>query len=374
MMNNNGVINGASSVNQKEQPALAPMAGVRIAPVNEQPVDASGVKTQPAFVPQSPVVNNQPVINQQQVGMPQSTPVIQQQSAIANQPTIAQTPPSAVQSPQISQEKQPPVPVPTISSDLKNGVVPNNLKKKKNGRVVFLLFLIILGLSAYIYYSSKNYNAVIKRIQYECSPVSSSKTEKDLDLNSTLVKNLYSKVSTNIREDLAQPLFNDQMKIYLAYRQILEKDKYDSNCNLFSATAMEPYVCVESTNFIPKAFKEETLRQEIKILFGENTNISLQNIQLGSSCIAGYQYIPDRGEFVQGYCNQQSATSYKVTKTLKEAKSTGATIVLTEEVKYHGNEKMTLPDFLKSGIYKYTFRLDMNYNYVFVDKIYEERY
>ena len=35
---------------------------------------------------------------------------------------------------------------------------------------------------------------------------------------------------------------------------------------------------------------------------------------------------------------------------------------------------MTLPDFLKSGIYKYTFRLDMNYNYVFVDKIYEERY
>ena len=164
------------------------------------------------------------------------------------------------------------------------------------------------------------------------------------------------------------------MQIYLAYRQILEKDKYDSNCNLFSATAMEPYVCVESTNFIPKAFKEETLRQEIKILFGENTNISLQNIQLGSSCIAGYQYIPDRGEFVQGYCNQQSATSYKVTKTLKEAKSTGATIVLTEEVKYHGNEKMALPDFLKSGIYKYTFRLDMNYNYVFVDKIYEERY
>ena len=234
--------------------------------------------------------------------------------------------------------------------------------------------MIILGLSAYIYYSSKNYNAVIKRIQYECSPVSSSKTEKDLDLNSTLVKNLYSKVSTNIREDLAQPLFNDQMKIYLAYRQILEKDKYDSNCNLFSTTAMEPYVCVESTNFIPKAFKEETLRQEIKVLFGENTNISLQNIQLGSSCIAGYQYIPDRGEFVQGYCNQQSATSYKVTKTLKEAKSTGATIVLTEEVKYHGNEKMTLPDFLKSGIYKYTFRLDMNYNYVFVDKIYEERY
>ena len=49
------------------------------------------------------------------------------------------------------------------------------------------------------------------------------------------------------------------MKLYLAYRQILETEKYDSNCNLFSQTSMEPYTCEVSTLFVPKAFKEETL-------------------------------------------------------------------------------------------------------------------
>ena len=33
------------------------------------------------------------------------------------------------------------------------------------------------------------------------------------------------KVATNIREDIAQPEFNDNMRLYLAYRQILETEK-----------------------------------------------------------------------------------------------------------------------------------------------------
>ena len=137
---------------------------------------------------------------------------------------------------------------------------------------------------------------------------------------------------------------------------------------------MEPYTCEVSTKFVPKAFKEETLIHEIKKLYGEETNIPLKNIQLGKSCIVGYQYIEDRGEFVEGYCKQSVATSYKVTKVLKEATSTKNTIVLKEEVKYHENEKLNLPEYLKSGIYTYTFRLDMNYNYVLVSKTYEIKY
>ena len=35
---------------------------------------------------------------------------------------------------------------------------------------------------------------------------------------------------------------------------------------------------------------------------------------------------------------------------------------------------MDLPDYLKSGDYLYTFRLDMNYNYVLVSKIYDDKY
>ena len=377
-MNNNGVINGSNNTNQNTQSTLAPMAGVRIAPVQEAPVDASGVQYQPAAGVGVQSAINQQVVVQSQGGVYPNTGVnpAMQQNVVNTfqQPNTAQKPVVSAATPQIYQPPQPPVVPPTTNNNVSNDTIPVTPKKKKRGGFLFLLFLVILGLGAYIYYLSKNYNAVIKRIQYECSPVSASKTEKDLDLNSVLVKDLYSKVSTNIREDLAQPEFNDQMKLYLAYRQILDKDKYDSNCNLFSVTSMEPYQCVESTSFIPQAFKEETLKFEISKLFGENTDIPLQNIQLGNSCIVGYQYIPDRGEFVQGFCNQQNATSYKVTKTLKEAKSTGATVVLIEEVKYHENEKMPLPDSLKSGIYKYTFRLDMNYNYVFADKTYEEKY
>ena len=41
----------------------------------------------------------------------------------------------------------------------------------------------------------------------------------------------------------------------------------------------------------------------IKKLYGENTSIPFTNIQLGNTCIGGYQYIPSRGEFVQGLCN-----------------------------------------------------------------------
>ena len=45
-----------------------------------------------------------------------------------------------------------------------------------------------------------------------------------------------------------------------------------------------------------------------------------------------------------------------------------------EEVKYIETEGLTLPNYLISGIYHYTFRLDLNYNYVLINKSYEEKY
>lgn len=253
-------------------------------------------------------------------------------------------------------------------NDLKN----DKNKKKVNLTVIFLLIIVILVI--YIFYSSNNYKSQIQNLNYNCTPITASKEDIKLDLNSTIVKDLYDKVKTSIREDLAQPEFNDNMRLYLAYRQILETDKYDSNCNLFDRLKMEPYTCEVTPTFKPKAFKEETLVQKIKEMYGENSNIELTNVKLGTACIGGYQYIPERGEYVQGLCTQQTATSYKVTKKLIEATSTRTTIVLTEEVKYRENEKMPLPAYLKSGLYYYTFRLDMNYNYVLVSKTYQSKY
>ncbi len=160
------------------------------------------------------------------------------------------------------------------------------------------------------------------------------------------------------------------MKIYLAYRQLADNLKYDSNCNMFKTGRMEPYICEVSTQFVPKAFTTDSLRLEWKKLYGEQTEMPLINVKLENECIGGYEYIQERDEYVQGYCKQNKAHSYRVKKVLKKAVSSGNTIILTEEATYSGEEKMTLPDYLKSGNYYYTFRLDMNYNYVLINKEY----
>lgn len=247
------------------------------------------------------------------------------------------------------------------------------VKKKKSLFPVILIFIII-GLIFYIVYSTTTFNATVSSLRYNCTPINSSKEETKLDLNSTLVKDLYSKVYTNIREDLAQPDFNDNMKRYLAFRQISSYKMYDTNCNLYNPQGMEPYKCEVSTKFVPKGFREEDFVIEYKKLFGEETEFELKNIKLENSCIGGYQYIPDRHEFVQGYCEKQTASSFKVTKTLKDATTTRNTIILVEDVKYKSNEKLSLPEYLKSGTYYYTFRLDMNFNYVLVSKTYDSKY
>ena len=348
---NNGV--------NEENNTLAPMAGVKIAPVADTPVDASNKATAASSVGNAIKEANATTTTTPEVTNPQ----------IANQTSqVVETKP--IITPPVAPVVQNEIPTPEVKE-----VVTDTKKPKKKTNILPILIILIIGLIGYIVYSAQMHKNQISSLTYSCTPITAAKSDKKLDLNSTLVKDLYSKVQTNIREDLAQPEFNDNMRLYLAYRQIIESDKYDTNCNLFDKNKMEPYTCEVSTNFKPKAFKEETMTLAIKKLFGENTNIPFTNIRLGDhSCIGGYQYIKARGEFVEGKCSSNTATSFKVTKTLTDAISNRNTIILTEEVKYHENESMSLPESLKSGYYYYTFRLDMNYNYVLVSKTYKSKY
>ena len=253
-------------------------------------------------------------------------------------------------------------------------LVPTTKVLQQKTFLIKFLFGIIIFLIIGLFATNKYINQQINKMKYNCTPITASKEEKELDIHSTIVQNLYNKVATNIYEDVAEPQFNNKMKLYLAYRQILETEKYDSNCNNFSPTAMEPYTCLNNSTFIPKAFKEETIKQKLKELYGENITIPLQNIRLGNTCLVGYQYIESRGEFVEGACDQKLTTSFTKTKELQKAISTRNTIILTEKVKYYTKGGMDLPATLKSGIYHYTFRLDMNYNYVLIEKSYENQY
>ena len=355
--------NGVNNTNTENTTTLAPMAGVKIAPAAEGPVNASGNNQMPAHMVQQPAqVPQQPVAQPQIV---QSIPVVQQNAGESKAPMLN----PLGQVPKINQPTATPPepPAPPV-------VVPQEQPKpKKKFSLTPILLFLLVALGAFLFYTIKSDNQKLSQMKYNCTPVSTTNEEKELDIKSTIVQNLYSKVSTNIREDLAQPEMNDEMKLYLAYRQILETDKYDSNCNLFN-TSMTPYTCTQTASWNPKAFKEDLLQLKLKELFGENTNIPLRNIQLGNTCVVGYQYIKERGEFVEGQCNQKTATSFKANKELVKATTTRNTIILTEEVKYQETEGLTLPEYLKSGTYKYVFRLDMNYNYVLVSKTYETKY
>ncbi len=249
---------------------------------------------------------------------------------------------------------------------------PKEVTKKKFNYVPILIVIILILIGAVVFLMQKN-KADVARLSFECSPVG-YKEETKLDINSTLVQDLYNKVKTNIREDLASVNFDNAMKLYLAYRQIAEDKIYESNCNLFSNTVMEPYTCPQIETFMPMAFKEETMKLELNKLFGENNNIPLGNVQIGKNCMGGYQYIAKRGEFVKGYCQEQSATIFRAEKTLTEAKSYGNYITLTENVKYIGNQNAEVPANLRSGTYQYTFKLDTNYNYIYISKEYVEKY
>lgn len=239
-------------------------------------------------------------------------------------------------------------------------------KSHKSSVMIVFLILVIAGLGFYIY---QDYMKDLAK--GECSPlVASDNTVRELDLNSSIVQELYDKVKTTIREDVAYHNFDDTFKLYLAYRQIPSSDIYDSHCNLFDNNSMSNFSCDDTLSFVPKAFKVETLEREVRKLFGESVTIENQNIVLGNSCFGGFQYIPERGEYVQGYCGQVPTTNYNVDKELISATVQGDTIILKENVRYYSGQGIS-GDQLQNGVYVHTFKLDNNYHYAYVDRTIE---
>lgn len=362
--------NGVNETNNLNNQNTTVQPGIQSVLINTQPVQQPVVQSVITPVVQQPVQAVAPVIDNAN----------QDEVVVQNIPGVVVAPPQqggmAKPNPVVPvQTTEAPVEVVQEEVKVEEAVQVDNepKKKKKNGlaRFFFLIIFIMGGVIGYMWYT---HQLEIARLNYECTPVSTTGDVKKLELDSTMVLDLYSKVKTTLKEDLALFELNDQMKVYLAFRQIPESKFYESNCNLFSSTAMEPYVCNEGSGNVPLAFKEDDLKLELKKLFGERTNIPLSNVQIGyNTCIGGYQYIAERGEFVQGECTNQTATSFKMDKKLIKAESKESTIMLYEEVKYYNAEGINLPENLKSGVYIYTFKLDTNYNYAYISKVLQEK-
>lgn len=344
-------VNNSSNVNTNlastNERILAGSPGIVIAPVTEGPRDAStadkgqvngavtssGVQTVPAVSAKTPMLNPTVV-----------TPRVEMTSA------ASVTPPPVVEEP-------------------KPEVAPTPPPKKSSKGKVFIVFLvlIVIAMGAYIFMDYRK-----DQVRGECSPlVASDNSLRDLELDSSIVQELYAKVKTTVREDLAYNTYDDILKLYLAFRQIPNSEIYESNCNLFNENAMSNFTCAGATNFTPMAFSEETLQKEVKKLFGESVSIPNQNIVLGNSCFGGYQYIADRGEYVKGYCGQVPTTTYNADKELISASVQGDTIILREKVRYY-SAQASVPDSLKNGVYVYTFKLDNHYHYAYVGRTIEE--
>ncbi|MBR2827853.1 MAG: hypothetical protein IKE70_01300 [Bacilli bacterium] len=335
-MNSSNIVN--NNINSSN--SLKPMEGVRFAPISSEPINASNSSTSTSTYRPNGFSYNQNTV------LPNNT-------ANKNGPTLNKTENTS----NLPEKKDSPVVI-----------------KKKKSFLSGIFFFIIIVMGGYIYYSAYIHKIQIEQLKYNCTPINSSYEDKEIDINSTIVQDLYSKVFTTIREDYVSNEFNDEMKLYLAFRQIPIQDFYSSNCNLFRSIDMEPYICDVNSEFVPKAFKVSSLEREIKKMYGEITSLPLRNIQLKNSCIGGYRYIPERGEYVEGLCKQNFSIPFKVEKNLVSAVTNQNSIILKEEVVYKQSKDLQLPEYLKNGYNIYTFRLDMNYNYVLVSKKYESKY
>ena len=195
--NNPGVVgvNNTSNVtpsnqvvsNLGESQMLAGSPGIRIAPVQEMPVDAS--------YDNKGQVNNSVSFHNTNATVTSKAPVINPSTVV---PRVEVT--SALSSP----------PPPPVEEVVENTVVEPPKKRKGHGFLIFLLLLIIAGLGGYIY---MDYQKDLAR--GECSPlVESDGSLRELDVNSTIVQELYEKVKTNIREDIAYHNFDDNFKLF----------------------------------------------------------------------------------------------------------------------------------------------------------------
>ena len=341
-----------------QQPAIVPQPVVEQQPavpidnsiVVPQNIDVNSVMPETVMPPTEPIpVEPQPV-EPTTMEVPETIPTI----IITNPPTEPQPEEETKQEEPPKEEQKP--------------------RKKKKSPLGGFIFIILVALGGFAYYTKTTSERTITELKYKCIPAAESKEEVSLDINSTLVQELYQKVATTIREDAAQPEWNDTMKLYLAFRQIPDYKIYDSNCNLFSAGKMEPYTCEVTTTFTPRAFKKSTLELEWKKLYGETTKMPLINVKLQNSCVGGFEYIAEREEYVQGYCKESHTPTYKVKKELTGAATSNNRIILTEKVEYYGTDKIQVPAYLRSGTYYYTFRLDTNYNFVLISKDYDQKY
>lgn len=260
------------------------------------------------------------------------------------------------------------------------------MEKKNNGVVIALIVVIVLLLSYIVGYTSffkvtnKNETVTSDKKNVDSGSKNTSTKEETLDVNSSLVQDLYNKVVLTGDTYYKYWFYNDSdsyqvssasesSKMALVYHNLKKSDF----TTIQNTTGIQKSITLNnnnytlqessSTGFIPYERVEHTYKE----LFGSSNTLNKSEPMRVGPLITEY-YIYDAS--VNGYVDYLTvgggATASFYHGSVTSAKKTGDTIVITEKVDFSDNDDGT-GKITSTENYYYTFKLSGD-TYSFVSR------
>lgn len=255
------------------------------------------------------------------------------------------------------------------------------MEKKNNGVVIFLIVVVILLVGYITYISFGKVTNKTETVTSDKKRIDSDSKNETLDINSSLVQDLYNKVVLtgdtyykywfyNDSDNYQVSSASESSKMALVYHNLKKSDfttiqntadiKKNVTINNRSYTLQES----SSTGFIPY----ERVEQTYKELFGSsNTLNKSEPMRVGPYIIEYYIYDESVNGYLYYLTEGSGTTGSFYHGTVTKAERVGDTIVITEKVDFSENTdgKGTITSTTN---YQYTFKL-LNDTYSFISRV-----
>ncbi|MBO5138250.1 MAG: hypothetical protein J6B89_01250 [Bacilli bacterium] len=260
--------------------------------------------------------------------------------------------------------------------------------KKENRSIIVLTIILLLGLlgtSGYIIYDKvlKNQSSTTIEEKNKKDNINindnDKNTEKNLDINSPGVQELYSKVSSNRdghfstawmwpqQDKIIANELDEASKMKLVYINV-KKDRMSSlNCSTIVPQSIDQKFMAcpsgESNSIIYSIDKAE-IERIYKDIFGKNATLDTSvNIETHEISVEKYSYVPSIDKYVLYTFAGGGTIGKSTTKTLTKATKIGDEIKIYEEL-----TNFDLDEKIGTEQYVYTFKLEDDIHYYFYSR------
>lgn len=260
------------------------------------------------------------------------------------------------------------------------------MEKKNNGVVIFLIVVVVilLGYIGYMSFgkvTSKNETVSSDKERVDSGSKNTSTKEETLDVNSSLVQDLYNKVVLtgdsyykywfyNNSDNYQVSSASESSKMALVYHNLKKSDfttiQNTTGINKNITLNNNNYTLQESssTGFIPYERVEHTYKE----LFGSSDTLNKSEpMRVGPYIIEYYIYDSTVNGYVDYLTVGGGTTGSFYHGEVINAKKTGDTIVITEKVDFSDNDDGT-GKITSTTNYQYTFKLSGD-TYSFVSRV-----